>query len=292
MGEGGPLINLGDLSRPATVLIEKVSDAVGGIARPGQIRRVARAEAEAEIIRAEARIQITDMEKRALVRMVREEGQKQENIENITAQAIPHLNPDAKPEKIEKDWLTHFFDRCRLVSDQEMQSLWSRILASEANTPGNFSPRTIDLVAPFSKRDAQLFTNFCTFVWMVGPLTALVFDPEKEIYQKAGITFDQLMHLDNIGLVTFDPLAGYARLRLPKYAHFFYYGRPVTIEFPENENKLDIGNVLLTRAGIELAGICNSKPSEEFFSYVISKLINGNYAISIPISARDAYKAW
>src|SRR5690349_16709473 len=108
--EGGPLINFGDLGKPATTLIEKVSDAVGGIAKPWQIRRTAQAEADAEIIRAEARIQISEIERRAIVRMVREEGHKQENIESITGKAIPDLNPDAKPENIEKDWLTHFFE--------------------------------------------------------------------------------------------------------------------------------------------------------------------------------------
>ena len=74
MGEGGGLINLGDLSKPATVLIERVSDAVGGIAKPWQIKRVAKAETKADMIRAQARVEISEMEERALIRMVREEG--------------------------------------------------------------------------------------------------------------------------------------------------------------------------------------------------------------------------
>ncbi len=48
------LINFGGLSKPATVLIEKISAAVGGIFKPYQIVRVAKAEAAAERIRAEA----------------------------------------------------------------------------------------------------------------------------------------------------------------------------------------------------------------------------------------------
>ena len=39
-----PLVNLGDLSKPAVVLVEKISDAVGGIFKPYQIVRVAKAE--------------------------------------------------------------------------------------------------------------------------------------------------------------------------------------------------------------------------------------------------------
>lgn len=50
------LINLGKLSKPATVLIEKISDAVGGIFKPYQIVRVAKAESEANRIQAESQI--------------------------------------------------------------------------------------------------------------------------------------------------------------------------------------------------------------------------------------------
>ena len=70
MSDGSALINLGELSRPATVLIEKISDAIGGIAKPWQIERVAKAEAKAEVARAEGRIQISEIEERALQRMV------------------------------------------------------------------------------------------------------------------------------------------------------------------------------------------------------------------------------
>lgn len=56
MAEGDPIMNIGELSKPATILIEKVSDAVGGLLKPWQIRRVAKAEADAEKIKALAEI--------------------------------------------------------------------------------------------------------------------------------------------------------------------------------------------------------------------------------------------
>jgi hypothetical protein len=52
MGNSNSIINLGDLAKPATVLVEKISDAIGGIFKPYQIRRIAQAEGEAEKIRA------------------------------------------------------------------------------------------------------------------------------------------------------------------------------------------------------------------------------------------------
>lgn len=290
MGEGGSnsIINLGDLSKPATVLIEKISDAIGGIARPGQIRRIAKAEADADLIKAEARVKITELEERALIRMVREEGQKQENIENITARAIPHLSQDAKPENVQRDWLTNFFDRCRLTSDEQMQELWASILSGEANKPGAFSKRTIEIVSTLSKQDADLFTKLCTFAWMIGNVTPVILDSQNAIYNNAGINFNSLLHLEDIGLVKFQNLSGFIRKVSDKYVSIFYYGRPLTIEFPDDKPHIEIGKVLLTQAGQELASICSSAQSEDYYSYVISEWQKGGYILSSPILKKKA----
>ena len=100
--QNNSLINLGNLAEPAKVLIEKVSDAVGGAFKPYQIKRVAKAEAEAEIIKANAKIEISELQIRALNRFFVEEAVKQENIENITKKAIPQLEESANPKKSKK----------------------------------------------------------------------------------------------------------------------------------------------------------------------------------------------
>ena len=61
---GNNLPSIGDFSKPATVLIEKISDAIGGYFKPYQIKRVAKAEAEAEIIKIEAQIEATELHRR------------------------------------------------------------------------------------------------------------------------------------------------------------------------------------------------------------------------------------
>lgn len=282
------LINLGDLSKPATVLIEKISEAVGGIAKPWQIKRIANAEAKADLIRTQAQIEISEIEQRALLRMVREEGQKQENIENITSKAIPHLNEASKPENIEKDWLTYFFDKSRLVSDDEMQSLWANILAGQANNPGKFSKKTVDLVGSLDKRDANLFTKLCTFTWMLGGLTPIILHDDADPYKKEGIVFSTLSHLDSLGLITYlqSEIGSYERQNIPKYFTFFYYGKPVIVEFPLDNNNVDVGKVLLTQAGEQLAEICGALPSEDFFNYILDSWYQKGLILSMPISAK------
>lgn len=284
MTDSGGLVNLGDISKPATVLIEKISDAVGGIAKPWQIKRIARAEADAALIEANARVQVSEIEQRALVRMVREEGRRQENIEGITAQAIPRLNEEAKPENIEQDWLTHFFDRCRLISDQQMQSVWSSILAGEANAPGSFSKRTIDLIASLDKRDAELFSKICSYVWIIGDSSPIIYDTQHAIYEGGGIDFESVSHLDSLGLITFNSIGGYQRLGLPKLFAVLYGGQTVLIEMPqEQENSMQLGSVLFTRAGHELARIVVATPIPEFKDYVLKKWREMGYNIISPV---------
>lgn len=283
MNDMSSLVNLGDLTRPATVLIEKISDAIGGAFLPYQIKRVAKAEAEAEKIKALANIEISEIQRRALVRLIEEEGKKQENIEDITAQALPGLQEDAKPEDIENDWLANFFEKCKLISDKEMQSLWARLLAGEANKPGTFSKRTVEFIHDMDKSDAQLFTNLCSFGWFIREVIPLIYDETHEIYKRRDITFASLKHMDDVGLVTFQSL-GFRSQGHGKFATLFYYGAPINIEFQgEENNDLKLGKVLLTKVGQELAPICGSAKSEEFIDYVIEEWHKLGYITSCPL---------
>jgi hypothetical protein len=267
-----PLIALGDLTKPATVLIEKISDALGGVFKPYQIVRVAKAEAAAEQIRAESQIQVTDIQRRAMYRFFEEEGKRQSNIESITQKALPLLEKESSPQNVEDDWITNFFDKSRIISDEEMQRLWSKVLAGEANKPGAFSKRTVNLLADLDKADAQLFVSLCGFGWMIGNVVPLVFDVRNEIYNREGIRFTSLAHLESLGLIQLENLAGFQNLDLPKRIRVFYYGRRVEITFPNDaKNQLDVGHVLLTRAGGELAPVCGSKPIEGFFDFVYDR---------------------
>src|SRR5256885_6255798 len=195
-------IDLRDWSKPATLLIEKVSDAVGGIFLPGHIEKIAK--------------------------------------------ALPSLNDDAKPKEIEKDWLVNFFDKAKMISDTEIQDLWSKILSGEANIPGSFSKRTINLMGSLDKKDALLFTKLCNFtVNFDQVLVPIIFETEDEIYKGNGISFSDLKHLDSINLISFEPLAGYTIKKTIQKLVISYHDRLIEITFPQyGENSLPVGKVL------------------------------------------------
>lgn len=287
MGDGGSLINLGDLSKPATVLIEKVCNAVGIIYEPTRIKRQARAEVEADKIKALAQIEIRDIERRALERFLHQETRKQENIESITAQAAKALPPDANVDALDEDWVAHFFKQCDEVSDKGMQTLWARLLQGEATLPGTFSKRTVDFISTIDKKDAALFTAFCKFVWVIGEPNPLIYEIDNEVYGREGITFATLKHLDAIGLISFESVSGYARKGFTKYSHVFYYGRPMTLEFPNDaNNQMSIGHALLTSTGRELVPICGSVRNQEFYEYVVGQWATQGLIVSSVLQRR------
>ena|SRR5580765_7124510 len=270
MDETSSIINIGELSKPAAVLVEKIADAIGGLARPWQIRRVAEAEAEAEKIHAVAQIEITKLQRRAVTRLIAEEARKQNNIESITAKALPQLSDEAKPENLEDDWIANFFDKCRLISDDEMQRLWAKILAEETNSQGSFSKRTINLLAGLDKSEAVLFATLCRYNVTIGSPSPLVYDAQNPIYNQNGINFGSLSHLEVIGLIQFNNLTNFQRLGIgAAKGYVAYFDQNLWIELPGDMDwSLNLGRVILTSAGGQLASLCETKPVEGFAEYV------------------------
>ena len=266
------VIDFGNLSKPADTLVKKVSNAVGGVFAPYQVKRMAKAEAQAAMIKMQSQIEITDMHRRAVHRWVEEEAQRQKNMEAITDKALSHLTEEATPDSMENDWIVNFFDKSRIVSDVEMQELWSKVLAGEANTPGTYSKRTVNFLSDLEKEEAELFSRLCGFGWLVGILVPLVFDNQNEIYHKHDINFNSLNHLESIGLIQFNHITGFARQELPKKITVYYHSTPLRLEMPQDGgDELPVGQTLFTQVGHELAPICGSRPVEGFREYVMEK---------------------
>lgn len=253
---GNSLVDVGKLSKPATVLVEKISGAIGILYEPTRIRKKAIAEADATKTKALMDLEIEDIQKRALNRLVTEEIKKQENIENITEKSFSSLNEDAKPEDIEDDWISNFFDKCKLISDNEMQELWGKILAGESNEPGTFSKRTIEFLSTMDKSDAQIFDNLCKFTWYFAGVQPLFFEKEEigKVFERYNLKFDTLRHLSEIGLINYEALGFAKEFKNHSSFHVSYFGRILTLNVKNMKKKnINIGNVLFPKVGNDLA---------------------------------------
>ena len=284
---GGSLINIGELSKPATVLIEKISDAVGVLYEPKRIRNEAQANADAALIEASSVLKITDLERRAMGRFVHEQAREQKNIEDITTKALPYLKEDANPAAIDEDWLADFFSRSRKVSNDQMQSLWSRILSGEANEPESVSRRTLEFVGSMDRSDADLFSQICNLSDSSFE-QPLVFDMQDSILDEVGLQYTDIAHLDSIGLIQlWDGLGCFSRQGIQGPIRIMLSGRLLQIEFDKlpkpKQEKLEVGKILFTKTGKELRRFVSIERTDEFYQHCVDYWQSNGYVLSSPL---------
>jgi len=260
-----------DLTKPVTTLIKKVAGAVGMIYEPTHVRRMATAEAEASTTRLHNEIDLSRLENRAKLRLERENLIYQQNMEQIMVKTIDQLSESSDANKLNNDWLINFFDKARLITDEEMQQIWANILTEQINTPEKFSKRTVNTVSGFDKYDAETFENLCRFNWIVDDETIpLIFQFYwvEDIYKNNGINLDTINHLESIGLINNSIQTGYSKDFDTNNMTAVYEKRHLQLFSNKSREQVDIGCITLTKTGKELATICKPETVDDFFDYV------------------------
>lgn len=112
------------------------------------------------------------------------------------------ISENAQPEKVEEDWFAFFFDKVKIVTNEAVLNMWSRILAGEVNKPGSFSRSLLHTLSIMSSAQAELFCNisrFCMYEYknedVVIPLIFIA--SNVEAYEDSRITEEGLFELEN-----------------------------------------------------------------------------------------------
>lgn len=172
------------LGKGSEKLIEVIASAVGAIYRPYGMRKEAEAEAykikliekakseqKAEEIREVAQAKKDEMlildsatstlEDRVTARKRFNEIRQQNNLESVIRGAFNHIKDDISQEPVDPDWLQVLVKYAEEANSEQMQDLWSRVLAGETELPGSFSLRALETLKKMSKKDAELFQAAC-----------------------------------------------------------------------------------------------------------------------------------
>lgn len=172
------------LGKGSEKLIEVIANAVGAIYRPYGIHKEAEAEAykikivetakseqKAEEVRTLAQakrdeILILDsatstLEERAAARKRFNELRRQNNLESVLRGAFNHVKDSISPEPVDSDWLQVLVKYAEEANSEQMQDLWSRVLAGETELPGSYSLRALETLKKMSKKDAEIFDAAC-----------------------------------------------------------------------------------------------------------------------------------
>lgn len=62
---------------------------------------------------------------------------------------------DVSDQAVDPDWVARWRNDAQDVSSEELQRLWSRVLAGEMKQPGSYALRTLDFMRNLSKEDAK-----------------------------------------------------------------------------------------------------------------------------------------
>lgn len=172
------------LGKGSEKLIEVISNAIGAVYKPFGIRREADAEAykikllestkisqkeNATRTLAEAKkdkILILDSAKttiaeRAAKRKMFNEIRRQQNLENVLRGSFLSIKDEVSEEEVDPDWMQTFIEFAEDANSEQMQELWSKVLAGETESPGSFSLRSLATLKKMSKKEALLFQWAC-----------------------------------------------------------------------------------------------------------------------------------
>ena len=199
---------------------------------------------------------------------------------NIVKECQLYLKNDARPENIEDDWLHLFMDKARLISNSEVQKLWGKILAGEANKPGSISRQLLNILSYMDKENAENFTNICRFVIKpkyksgeVGSDRLLLITREHldSYYYQHGVSLEELRSLQSFGLIEM-----MQNRHLVVY-YSFHSEEPIigvcydkdSMFFLNAKHDIPQGAVIFTKVGQELFNVLSVEPVEDFWEKVV-----------------------
>ena len=280
-------------------LLEILANGVGGLAAPGQEKRMTKARAESMLAIGAAELEVdlkrakairahnieaehlfaeaaTAIEGRAQERELANAVRGQQNLEAVAQFALAALPTQVSAMPVNETWQRRFFSIASDVCDEEMQTLWGQILAGEVTSPGRFSLRTLEIVRNLTTTEANAFQLACRFmIWDVneknGILPSIGESSFKELYRTHGLTFDTALRLQDAGLLTIQdvvlnlvPKSGFEQIRIS--------GREVRVYSDHLDSVVSIAGMPLSNAGADLFHLAQVRVSEEFLFKVISDL--------------------
>lgn len=75
---------------------------------------------------------------------------------------------DNATEEFSFDWLMRFFDAVGNITNDDLQQLWGRVLASEISSPKSCTLRTLDMIRNMAPDEAKIFSVLCQYVMQSG----------------------------------------------------------------------------------------------------------------------------
>ena len=219
-----------------------------------------------------------------------QERKRLANVRSVIEDAAIELGdkevPDHEPDP---DWTARFFDSVQDVSAEEMQKIWSKILAGEVETPGRTSLRTLSVLRDMSQKDAKMFSE--TMRYKIGNFIhyeSYIFSSNltrgKHKYDSFGFLPESFVVIQDLGLLrgTYDPspqlILNDDGITITTNCNQILViegssGRKIELQ--------DTFTMALTSPAIELSTFCEVKPDFKYLACFAERLKRQNCTLKI-----------
>lgn len=169
---------------------------------------------------------------------------------------------------IEDDWLFSWREYAGKVTSDELQDLWGRVLAGETKQPGSYSIRTLDFLKCLSKSEAELISKAAKFV-----IAERIYRNKESFLEKEGLSFSQLLHLQDIGVLSGVEAIGLNTTYKTIMPDIFFRGlvandKVILLNHEDSKKEVNAEVYLLTRTGREVLKLASFQVDPDYFESV------------------------
>lgn len=189
------------------------------------------------------------------------------NQSKIIENASQYIVEDSYPENMDDDWVSLFMDKARLVSSEDFQLIWGKIMAIESNEPNSIPKGVLHILSQMDQDDAKTFTILCAMTVESDIECAPIINKLKqEDYKRYGINFDKLLNLSALGLIefNFDSFGTSYAIEAAKVPYTIRYFDEQYV-FTNDTPYIHVGGALYTKAGQALYKAIEVKKIDGFW---------------------------
>lgn len=217
---------------------------------------------------------LEELYKNAGKRMICHEIIKENNIETVFEGAQALLEEDKKAgidcsseSYVDKDFINQFFDIVGDVSNEDMQRVWTKLLAGEIKNPGKFSLRTLQKLKTISSDEAKLFERIAPYV-----IDQNYIPNDADFLHKFGVEYSELMILQDCEVLSLVKTKKYY-----KSQQAAIYNNKISVfkkkfAIGDEKNEIEARTFPLSKFGKELLKIVNVKYNDDYFYEYLNKL--------------------
>jgi len=238
---------------------------------------------EAPLLPIEKRMPIEDRcNKRKRLAKLR----KQENIEAIMEKTLSFFENKQIDKRPDLDWLNRYIALADHVSNNTMQDLWAKILASELSRPGLYSLKALKIFRDMSINDAKLLAKACSLAVkdhskkniriLSGsyqqPGLFNFFNKDRQQYinlSHFGLNYADILSLADNNLI-FQQESESSAMMKGENLTFYYNNAPLKLSCKNNNIALQFYK--FTPIGTELANLITDKSNDDFLAALKQQL--------------------